>query len=166
MFPAVILLGSNLGDRLQILTKARGLIGLKAGRILKTSLIYETEPWGYSDNKLFLNQVIIIECDLSPNLLLTELLHIEDALGRIRLNTGQRHKPSARLIDIDILFYGNKVINEPGLEIPHPLLQERKFALIPLNEIASDFKHPVLGKFVYELLRDCQDNLDVKLFQS
>ena len=141
-----LLLGSNLGNRKEILDKAIELINDKIGVIISKSKDYETKPWGVTDQPDFLNLAISIYTTLKPLEILQQTQAIENQLGRVR-----KEKWGARLIDIDIMFYGNEIINEPNLKVPHPLMQERDFALIPLSEIAPHFVHPVLGKTVLEL---------------
>jgi 2-amino-4-hydroxy-6-hydroxymethyldihydropteridine diphosphokinase len=153
-----LLLGGNLGDRKQNLEDALRLIEENAGKILSLSRIYETEPWGFSDQPAFYNQAVLIETHLKPEILLNNILEIEKQLGRIRYV-----KWHERLIDIDIVFYEDEIIDLPGLKIPHPHLQERKFALAPLTDIAADFAHPVLNKTVKRLMEECDDELDVKV---
>ncbi len=141
-----LLLGSNLGNRKEIIDKAVELLRQKVGVIILQSKDYETAPWGVTDQPDFLNLVVSIETRLKPFEILEKTQSIENQLGRVR-----KEKWGARLIDIDILFYGNEIIDEPNLKIPHPLLQERDFALSPLAEIAPDFVHPVLGETISEL---------------
>ena len=141
-----LLLGSNLGNRKEILDKAINLLSQKVGVIILRSKDYETAPWGVTNQPDFLNLVVSIQTKLKPLQILEITQSIENQLGRIR-----KEKWGARLIDIDILFYGNEIIDEPNLKIPHPLLQERDFALSPLAEIAPDFVHPVLGETISEL---------------
>jgi 2-amino-4-hydroxy-6-hydroxymethyldihydropteridine diphosphokinase len=141
-----LLLGSNLGNRKEVLEKAVELLSEKVGIIIKQSRDYETVPWGITDQPDFLNLAIEIHTDLKPLEVLEQTQSVENQLGRIR-----KEKWGARLIDIDILFYGNEIIDEPNLKVPHPLMQERDFVLTPMAEIAPDFVHPVLGKTVLVL---------------
>ena len=140
-----LVLGANLGDRLANLAAAREAMP-PAVRPFSTSAIYETPPWGYLDQPSFLNQVLGAETNLAPKDLLNYLKGLEIQLGR-----SQSFRYGPRLIDIDILFYDDLVLNEPGLTIPHPRLTERAFVLVPLNELAPDFVHPVERKTIREL---------------
>ncbi|MFZ4413026.1 MAG: 2-amino-4-hydroxy-6-hydroxymethyldihydropteridine diphosphokinase [Bacteroidales bacterium] len=158
MNTAYLLLGGNVGDRLAVIAKAIAFIHSSCGKLIKKSSLFESAPWGFDDDKKFVNQVIMIETALSAEDLLQNLLNIELLLGRVRKNTVNY---SSRNIDIDILFYNDEIINEQLLKIPHPLLQERKFTLMPLNEIASDLHHPIFNKTVNELLNECKDALEV-----
>jgi len=152
-----LLLGSNLGKREEIVEKATLSINQIIGTVSEYSSIYETLAWGIEDQPAFLNQVIKVETILNPHQLLTTINKIEKELGRIR------HKKWAeRLIDIDILYYDDIVMDTPHLTIPHAEIVNRKFTLAPLAEVAPKLIHPVLGKTQLELLRDCNDGLEVK----
>ena len=139
-------LGTNLGDRKQNINKAIGAISLKMS-ISKQSSLYETTAWGYTDQPDFLNQVIQVETNLSPLRLLNFLKKTEVELGRV-----ENFRYGPRLIDIDILFYDDLIKTTSRLQIPHPRIPERAFVLVPLNEIAPGFVHPVLKKTIAELL--------------
>ena len=137
--------GSNLGDRRENISKALELIKERCS-IVKVSSIYETEPVGYLDQGMFLNGVLEVESKLNCRELLEFLLSIEDELGRVRTI-----KDGPRTMDLDILFYGDSIIEEEDLIVPHPRLHERKFVLEPLNELDSEFIHPKLKKSIKEL---------------
>lgn len=139
MTEAFVALGANLGDRAASLGEALHAIG-SFGEIVRVSSMYETEPVGLADQPTFLNAVAQISTGLNARQLLTHLLDIEQSLGRART---VRNGP--RVIDLDLLLYGSSVIAEPGLEVPHPRLSERRFVLAPLAEIAPELVHPVLG---------------------
>jgi len=157
MQEVLLLLGSNLGDRLSFLKCAIEEIGTAIAPIAKASSVYETKSWGKTDAPDYLNQVILLDTGLAPRLVLETLLGIEEKLGRKR---GEKWGP--RTIDIDILFYGQEIIDEPGLHIPHPELHKRRFTLEPLTEIAPDWLHPVLNKNISELKAELSDDLIVK----
>ena len=150
-------MGSNLKNPEQQLSSARNLIAAEIGEIIDTSSLYATAAWGNTNQPDFLNQVIVVNTDFSAETLMETILKTEENMGRIRT---QKNAP--REIDIDILFFNNDIIQLSELIIPHPLLQERKFVLIPLNEIAPHFKHPILLKTTQELLEMCTDSLDVQ----
>jgi 2-amino-4-hydroxy-6-hydroxymethyldihydropteridine diphosphokinase len=152
-------LGSNLGDRAESLKQAELRIAEHLGSIVSVSSVYETEPWGFESENKFLNKVLCIKTDLSPSGLLGRILMIESQLGRIRCETQYQ----SRNIDIDILFFNNDIVKEPALEIPHPRMHERRFALVPIVEIAPDLVHPVLKKTMKKLLKSCSDNGKVEL---
>jgi 2-amino-4-hydroxy-6-hydroxymethyldihydropteridine diphosphokinase len=141
-----IALGTNLGDRSGNLRAAIHALAPDV-TVLAESHIYETPPWGYEDQPPFLNMVVKAETDLEPGALLRHLKGLEADLGREK---SIRWGP--RLIDLDILFYDDRVIQSPPLVIPHPRLHERGFVLVPLADVAPEFMHPVLGKRVWELL--------------
>ena len=153
-----LLLGSNLGDRQGHLRI--GLLRLATlGQITATSSIYETKAWGKQDQPDFLNQVVELKTDEDPNELLSLILSIEVAMGRVR-----QEQWGSRLIDIDILLFGQRTIDTPRLKIPHPHLHQRRFALTPLAEIAPTLYHPTLRKTTGELLQQCPDTLQVQKF--
>jgi len=152
-----LLLGSNVGDRKHILKAAAGRILHEIGQIESVSSVYESDAWGYSSENPFLNQLIIANTSLSPDLVLDKIHQIENQLGRKRTkNTYQD-----RTIDIDILFYGSRQINTPHLKVPHPSLEKRLFALYPLAELANDFVHPKTQKTMGSLLAECTDSTQV-----
>lgn len=151
------MLGSNLGDRQSLLARAIWLITQQAGTIIAESAVYETQSWGKTDEPDYLNRVIQLRTEIEPEALLDILLEIEQQMGRER-----RERWGARVIDIDILFYDDRVINTLQLQIPHPRLHERRFTLEPLFEIVPYLKHPVLKKDILQLLNELQDNLIVK----
>ena len=157
MNTSYILLGSNLGDRKKYIASAISEISVTLGIIEISSSLYETASWGKHDQPDFLNQVIELKTNLNPNDLLTGVLNIEIKLGRKRIE-----KWGSRVIDIDILLYGQQIVNEPELSIPHPFLAFRRFCLMPLNEIAPKFVHPILKKTMQELLFELSDDLFVK----
>ncbi len=154
-----LIIGGNLGDRIGRLSHARELLSAQAGEIIVESNIYETQPWGYEDQPWFLNQAIELRSILSPTEMLEKIKQIEMEVGRT-----PAEKWHARTIDIDILLCGQEIIKQNGLEVPHPLLQQRNFVLIPLMEIAGDFIHPILEKSIEELYTDCRDPGEVCLY--
>jgi deoxyguanosine kinase len=157
-----ISLGSNQGERLQNIQKSIDVLYTEIGNILEVSPVYETKSWGF-DSENFLNCCISLTTNLSPNKLLIEFKRIEFILGRKKKKSNEYE---ARLIDIDILFYENKIINEVDLQIPHKSIAERKFVLQPLYDIAPYFVHPVFNKTVSELLLSCGDDGIINLFSK
>lgn len=157
MIKLYILLGGNLGDKQKVLSEARIRLNKLLGKITAQSTVYETEPWGFESADLFWNQVLEISTSLSPKEVLRQTQQIELQMGRIR----KESQYDSRIIDIDILFFGDKVIESENLIVPHPRIQERKFALVPLNEIAPGLMHPVIQKSIGQLLDECKDQLRV-----
>ncbi|MDD4191860.1 MAG: 2-amino-4-hydroxy-6-hydroxymethyldihydropteridine diphosphokinase [Mangrovibacterium sp.] len=153
-----LLLGGNLGDKKRIFARARSRLEEELGRIIRTSPVFETEPWGFQSDDLFWNQAILIETALSAGEVLKKTKAIELELGRVR----KAERYCSRLIDIDLLFYDDLVLHEPRLELPHPRIIDRRFVLEPLAAIAPDLLHPVFGQTVMELLENCSDLLNVK----
>ena len=146
-------IGSNKGNRYSFIKEALRLIRKDIGKVILMSKIYETKSWGFQSDD-FLNICIMIKSELLPAELLNKLKNIEDRIGRIR----NSNKILAREIDIDILFYSDKIVDYEDLIIPHPRLHLRNFVLYPLNDIASDFIHPILLKPINELLEECEDD--------
>lgn len=160
---AFLLLGTNMGNRLQNLRQAVREIALhqETIRVIKLSSIYETAAWGKLEQDDYLNQALKIETTLSPQQLLEVTASVETAMGRTRKKVWE-----PRIIDIDIIFYNQLIIKEKTLTLPHPHLQERRFVLMPLAEIAAGFIHPVFKKSVRSLLTDCPDPLWVKRYDT
>ena len=151
--PKTILhLGSNIGLRNQHLQDARALLAQHLGRERKVSACYETSAWGLENQRDFLNQAVTFKTKRSPEEVLAIALEVENQLGRQRVQ-----KWGERLIDIDVISYGKKIIDTENLIIPHPWMHERRFVLVPVAEIAPKKKHPMLRKRVRDLLEDCTD---------
>jgi 2-amino-4-hydroxy-6-hydroxymethyldihydropteridine diphosphokinase len=159
MHSVFLALGSNLGNRIENLQSAVENIIEQIGAIQSIAPLYETEPWGFNSDNWFVNTVIEIETVLKPMGLLNKCMHIETELGRKRNKTDLGY--SSRLIDIDILFYDKRIIDLPELVIPHKHLQDRKFVLMPLNDIAPDFMHPLTKQPVNVLLENCIDKMEL-----
>jgi 2-amino-4-hydroxy-6-hydroxymethyldihydropteridine diphosphokinase len=151
-----LITGGNIGDRKNNLEKAAGLIEKEIGKIIQSSKIYETEAWGNNDQPAFYNQVHIVKSPSSAEEIINKILQIEKQMGRIRT-----FKNAARIIDIDILFFNDEIIKHPHLIIPHTEISNRRFVLMPLNELSPGLVHPVLNKSIKELLSTCQDPLQV-----
>ena len=151
-----LLLGTNLGDKQSNLAKAFQHISEEIGEVITVSSIYRTAAWGKENQEYFLNQVLKINTKLTPQQALGACLTIEQTMGRVR-----KEKWGERLIDIDILYFGDITVNTDELKIPHPEIIYRRFTLVPLVEIAAEYVHPVLKQTNSELLAACQDQLEV-----
>lgn len=154
---AYLLLGSNLGNRAALLHDARARLAATAGRVVAASALYETAAWGREDQPAFLNQALAVETFLPAPQLLAHCLATEQQAGRERLE-----RWGSRTLDVDILLYGPEIIARPDLAVPHPRLAERRFALVPLAEIAPRLVHPALGLTIAALLARCPDPLPVR----
>ncbi len=162
MASAVILLGGNEGDSVAILKLALAQIKIHCGRLVKVSNFYQSPAWGFEAIQAFVNQAVLINTDLNPQDLLTQLLDIEQGLGRVRTPT-QAAVYSSRTIDLDILLYHNLVIDTSVLQVPHPRLVERRFALMPLQELLPEWIHPINGLTATQLLAQCTDESVVNI---
>ena len=156
MEEAYLLLGSNLGDSKSYISEAVVNIRKEIGELLECSSLYQTASWGNVNQPDFINQVIRVRTNLNPQQLLTNILVIETRLGRQRLE-----KWGSRTIDIDLLFYGDHIIQEENLKVPHPFLHLRRFTLMPLVELNPGFVHPILNLTVQELCENLNDDLSV-----
>jgi len=161
MKAAYLLIGGNIGDRLGFMAAAKEKMKQKGIELIRQSSIYETAAWGITDQPSFLNQVLEIATSFNPEELLSELLSIEQELGRIRAE-----KNGARTIDIDILYFEHQLIHTPGLSIPHDRISIRRFVLVPLTELIPDFIDPKTNKSIIEMLNDCPDTLEVAVYEK
>ncbi len=142
-------IGTNLGDKASNLERAILAIALDVGKVMRQSAFHESKPWGFDSDNSFLNAVLQVDTPLLPVDLLGRTQRIEAEMGRsAKTESGY----SDRIIDVDILFYDNLILNLPALKIPHPLVVERDFVMIPMVEIAPNFIHPVLLKTMIEIL--------------
>jgi 2-amino-4-hydroxy-6-hydroxymethyldihydropteridine diphosphokinase len=148
-----------MGDREELLATARALINEQCGAIISASSLYETAAWGKTDQAAFLNQALEVETSMNARQLIRRILKIEKQMGRVR-----KEKYGPRIIDIDILLFNDEKHNYAFLKLPHPELQNRRFALLPLAEIAASTVHPVFMKTIAALLTDCKDELQVKKY--
>ena len=151
-----LLLGTNLGDRASNLERAIDLLASESLLIKGISFVYKTAAWGKQDQPDFYNQVLEVATSLSPHELLTYILSIERQMGRVRVQ-----KWGERVIDIDILLYGEHVVESPSLTIPHPQLPFRRFSLVPLADLAASLVHPLTGKSISRMIDECPDTLEV-----
>jgi 2-amino-4-hydroxy-6-hydroxymethyldihydropteridine diphosphokinase len=154
-----LLLGANLGDRSYTLAQAREQLAQRVGAVLQKSPIYETAAWGLTSQPAYFNQVLMLKTPLLPEVVLAETQAIEQMLGRVRAE-----RWGARVIDIDLLFYNDLMLNTPELTLPHPYLHLRRFTLQPLADIAPDLMHPVLRQTIRQLLDACPDESQVIKF--
>ncbi len=156
-------LGGNLGDPLQAIKEAlAGIEKSQAGRVAKVSSFYRTEPVGIKEQPWFVNAAAKVETGLAPAGFRKALADIEKSMGR----PDQRTKDGPRIIDLDVLLWDEEIIKEPGLEVPHPRLQDRKFVLEPLAEIAPDLRHPGLQKTIKELAEELEDDTAVEKIEQ
>ena len=160
MAKVYFLIGGNLGNREQILKDTAEQLNEKVGEIYLISSIYETEPWGFEHELSFLNQVVVCETTLLPIEVLNSTQEIELNLGRVR----KKNRYSERTIDIDLLFYDDLIMDTERLELPHPRMGERMFALAPLSEIIPEFIHPISFKTVQTIKAECEDTSVVTIF--
>lgn len=151
----ILLLGANLGKINQNFEIVTLLINQNIGKILKTSSLYQSEPWGFETPELFINQVIEVQSDLSAFEILKETQAIEKQIGRKTKSVNQEY--SSRLMDVDILFFNNDIIESETLTIPHPRLHLRNFTLLPLTEVIPNYNHPKLNKSISQLLECSKD---------
>jgi len=159
MSDIILLFGGNKPYTRQAFDRALVLIGHHVGKVRSLSGLYSSPPWGFEHPHWFLNQVVNLKSEITPETLLKKTQFIEKEVGR-REKT-RKGKYEARLIDVDILFIDNQVINRPELIVPHPRLHLRRFTLLPLNELFPGRWHPVLQKTVSELLGECPDEAEV-----
>ena len=157
MIKAVLLLGSNVGDKKKQLKKAVEKISEKH-HVVKTSRFYQSPSWGYSSKNVFLNLGVLVECNCRAEILLSQLLNIEKQLGRNRSNVSIYQD---RNIDIDIILFGQQEIYNENLVVPHPRMHKRKFCLTPLNEIVPNYLVPGMNMTICELLNSCEDKSNV-----
>ncbi len=163
MEKVVLLLGSNIEPRKKFLDKAAFLLGQELGNISAGSSIYESKPWGFEASVNFLNRILVFETTKLPEVVLDICLDVEMNLGRERKD---KKGYASRTIDVDILYFGNKIVKTNRLEIPHPRLQLRRFTLLPLAELLPGMVHPVLKKSQQVLLDECGDISEVTIYKE
>jgi 2-amino-4-hydroxy-6-hydroxymethyldihydropteridine diphosphokinase len=153
-------LGSNLGDRKLLLDSAVSLINTKIGRVLRSSKIYESDAWGVSRQPKYLNQILEVHSNIGCEFILKDIHSIESQLGRVRGKKWQE-----RLIDIDVIFFNDLIIEKTDLYIPHKYMHKRRFVLEPLNELIADYIHPKYNKSIERLLNECTDKKIVREYE-
>jgi 2-amino-4-hydroxy-6-hydroxymethyldihydropteridine diphosphokinase len=158
-----ISLGGNLGQRHRFILGALEALELRLGQLIASSQLYETPPWGFESDHSFLNAVAIFQTSHSPQEVLEVLLKTERTFGRKRIESPNY---TSRTLDLDLLFYGNEVLNTKDLQLPHPRIPQRAFVLVPLAEIAADYLHPVEQKTIRELLTLCPDKSQIHPWKS
>lgn len=158
---AYLLTGGNMGKSEETLAQARALLQVQCGTIIAASSLYETAAWGNTDQPAFLNQALALQTELNARQLIRRILKIEKSMGRVR-----KEKYGPRIIDIDILLFNQEKHNYHFLKLPHPEMQNRRFALLPLSEIAASVVHPVFNKTIATLLEECKDSLPVRRYSG
>ncbi|MCH7415677.1 2-amino-4-hydroxy-6-hydroxymethyldihydropteridine diphosphokinase [Belliella sp. R4-6] len=156
MRQVILIIGGNVGDRMALLSEAKSKLMFKIGQLKDKSAVYETQAWGGKSKGDYLNQILIFETDFEAEYILDIALKVEKELGRER-----DVKWGNRTMDIDILYFGEEIINKPNLIVPHPYISERRFVLVPLEEVLPDFVHPKFHLTNKELLRKCTDSCNV-----
>lgn len=154
--PLILLLGSNQGNSPAMLKRAIALLEVRVGSVARMSSVYSTKAWGETNQPDFLNQVVVIPYTSTAKQALEIVLSIEHEMGRVRSK-----KWGARIIDIDLLYFGDQIHHTSKLTLPHAALHLRRFTLVPLAEVIPDFVHPVFNKTQQQLLRECADTLEV-----
>ncbi len=158
-----VLFGSNMGDKEKIFADACLSINKRCGTVVAVSASYESEPWGFEADEMFLNRLIVVNTELTPEVMLHELLDIEAELGRVRHPEAGGY--TSRTADLDILYFGSRIVLTDILTVPHPRLHLRRFALLPLCELIPQFVHPVFNLTQTELLRRCPDVSEVRIIE-
>lgn len=162
MAQVILSMGSNLGNRMETLQHGLSRLSIEAGNVKQISAVYESVAWGFSVPERFLNLAVAIETELMPRELLKLIHQIEESFGRVRDGSTYR----SRTLDIDIIFYEEDVIHEPDLSIPHRLMHQRLFVLLPLLDLVPNMVHPVLGKTMKELFEQCSDASDIQKYSD
>lgn len=160
MYKVFLGIGGNIGNKPENFSRVRNEIGDKIGTIVKFSSVYETPPWGFSSDDVFWNQVFEVETRLEAEEILWRINEVEEGFGRKRGEGGGGYL--SRPMDIDILYFNDDYFETKSLIVPHPRIQERRFVLVPLVEIAPEYKHPLLRLTNSELLKNCRDNSVIK----